>query len=669
MMSTVRSVFLFLLVAQCSFAQEQSDVPFNQTAEDYFFIGLKQYTHTDYELAFLTFLKIHEELPLNQRSTAAYIMEAKSLYRLGDFPEAVRISKDFLVAFPSSLYAGDAHYTMGESYYRMQQYPRAASEMLFVIQNGRDSKNISRAVPVFENIVREFLNLDEMRRVRFAAQSRIIKKLLTLYIAEKEYEQDSTQQALSDAKRVLAIAEPSPADERARILIARIEHGSSLTIGVLLPLMTEEKAQSPIKKLADDVYDGIKFAADEYNTSLQHGGMTVTLDVRDSERDTAVAMNQLERWISNKDCIGVVGPMFSNVAFAIAPTANAEQLPLISPTATDNGIAAIGPYIFQANPDFTTRGRVMAQYAVLAMGYKNLAVMAPVVPSSTAMADAFIEEAKKLGAVVVSDKRYIQGTGDLRYLFREMRMEAAEAAADTLINLDGTMPYTEVIHRLQNAGITKSRVDSLTDKGFVDPEKLFGSDGEKIADSLGLPLERVVTDVDSTQYPATGIQAVYCPISAGTEIGVITSQITYFNIAAAILGSGEWYDANQLELNKRYADGVVFSSDRWVNNSPEYARFSENFFQAMSRQPNDNVLFGYDVMSLILSVIRNGATTRDQLSSGLAGISGFEGFHSKISFAQNRVNSFLNLLRYHHEKVEKIGDIQYRPVSVVNSQP
>ena len=262
--------------------------------------------------------------------------------------------------------------------------------------------------------------------------------------------------------------------------------------------------------------------------------------------------------------------------------------------------------------------------------------------------------------VIVSDKRYIQGTSDLRYLFRAMRMEAADAAAETLMTLTGTTPSSDIIQRLQNAGIPRSRLDSLTDKGFIDPVKLFGPGWHKIADSLGLPLQRVVTDIDSMQYPATGIQAVYCPISTSSDIGVITSQITYFNITAKILGSGEWDDPNELELNKRYAEGVIFSSDRWTEDSPRFEEFSRKFFQTTTRRPTDNVLFGYDVTALLLSIIRSGVTTREQLSDDLSAVSAYTGFHSKISFVENRVNSYLSLLEYRKEKIIKIDEIQYR---------
>jgi hypothetical protein len=181
-----------------------------------------------------------------------------------------------------------------------------------------------------------------------------------------------------------------------------------------------------------------------------------------------------------------------------------------------------------------------------------------------------------------------------------------------------------------------------------------------MAESLGLPLQIEPFYLDSLQYPVTSIQAVFSPISSSSEIGIITSQLTYYNIKTTILGSGEWNDPNELDLNKRYAEGVIFSSDRWVENSYDYNLFAPKFSKATQRQPTDNVLFGYDAMSLVLTQILNGGTTRERLTELLGKVSSFPGYHSKISFTEDRVNSHLNILQYKKGKVFKIDEVQYK---------
>ena len=75
--------------------------------------------------------------------------------------------------------------------------------------------------------------------------------------------------------------------------------------------------------------------------------------------------------------VAVLGPISSDEVFASAGVANAKQVTLLTPTATSNGIAAIGPYVFQGNPDYDTRGRAMAAFAWDRLGARKFAVLAP----------------------------------------------------------------------------------------------------------------------------------------------------------------------------------------------------------------------------------------------------------------------------------------------------
>ena len=303
----------------------------------------------------------------------------------------------------------------------------------------------------------------------------------------------------------------------------------------------------------------------------------------------------------------------------------------------------------------------MAQYAVLKLGLKNLAVVAPSFQPSSAIADSFVQESIRLGARIISDKRYFKGATDLRYLFSAIRREAAVFGNEQSIDFKGTVSYPEIIKRLTAMGVRKSTIDSLAEKqGKVIVQRLFGQNGKAIADSLGIPLQVEPFYLDSLQYPLTSIQAVFSPISSSSEIGIITSQLTYYNIKATVLGSGEWNDPTELDLNKRYADGVIFSSDRWVENSYAYGQFTSQFFQATQRQPIDNVLFGYDAMALVLTQILNGGTTRERLTDLLAKVSDFPGYHSKISLTENRVNSYLHILQYKKGKISKIDEVYYK---------
>ncbi|MGA7160694.1 MAG: ABC transporter substrate-binding protein [Bacteroidota bacterium] len=639
----------------------QNEVVFSQNAEDNFLLGTKQYVQSDFKAAYLSFQKVIDDSTRSQRTTAAMIMSAKTLFQLRSYRESIRLLKDFLDTFPQSNYAEDAHYTLALNYYRLNRYPDAASELLIVLESGKEKKTFLRAQRIFENVASEFLTAQEIKDLLYFSKSERSKKLLTLHLAELEFDQGMYTESMAHAREVLSGKEEPLTAQRARSLLVRLQSGTSVKLGVILPLMQKTDGASREKKLAYEILDGVKYAVDEYNLKNAKQGVTVIIDVRDSEKDPIVAAREIQPWLDDKEFIGIVGPIFSYEVSPVAGIANSRKIPLITPTATDNGIAAVGEYIFQANPDYTTRGKAMAQYAVLKLGLKNLGVVAPSFQPSSVIADSFVQEALRLGARIISDKRYLKGATDLRYLFSAMRSEAAVFGEEESINFRGTVSYPEIIKRLTAAGVRKSEIDSLAeDQGKVIVQELFGENGKAIADSLGIPLEVEPFYLDSLQYPVTSIQAVFSPISNSSEIGIITSQLTYYNIKATLLGSGEWNDAAELDLNKRYADGVIFSSDRWVENSFDYNQFTSQFFQATQRQPTDNVLFGYDATSLVLTQILNGGTTRERLTDLLSKVSDFPGYHSKISFTENRVNSYLHILQYKKGKISKIDEVNYK---------
>jgi ABC-type branched-subunit amino acid transport system substrate-binding protein len=84
----------------------------------------------------------------------------------------------------------------------------------------------------------------------------------------------------------------------------------------------------------------------------------------------------------------------------------------------------------------------------------------------------------------------------------------------------------------------------------------------------------------------------------------------------------------------------------------------------MKKKPTKNMLFGYDAMKVLLQVIKQGASHRNDIASQLAKIKDFPAIHSKISLVERRVNSHLTLMQFRGRSIKKIGevDIATRPI-------
>ena len=92
---------------------------------------------------------------------------------------------------------------------------------------------------------------------------------------------------------------------------------------------------------------------------------------------------------------------------------------------------------------------------------------------------------------------------------------------------------------------------------------------------------------------------------------------------------------------------LTFSSDYFIDYSDDdFKNFSKKFSDMLGKDPNRNVLYGYDNANYLLTVMRNidpgRLTIRNKMLSGLIST----GFHNNISFDENRTNRFLNIIRY-----------------------
>jgi len=165
--------------------------------------------------------------------------------------------------------------------------------------------------------------------------------------------------------------------------------------------------------------------------------------------------------------------------------------------------------------------------------------------------------------------------------------------------------------------------------------------------------------VDSLDYPVTGIDGIYLPISSPAEIGVVSSQVVYFNFQTQLLGSGEWNNLAELDANRRYCTGILFESETDVDTlSNRYRAWYSGFMNRFKKRPSRNTLYGFDTAELVLGTLRKGATTREGLSRALADVKDFQGIHSKIGFSPGRVNAWLPIYQFDGRNVIRVDEIQ-----------
>jgi ABC-type branched-subunit amino acid transport system substrate-binding protein/TolA-binding protein len=648
------TLVIFSYTSVQSQSARQDSVVYKSSVERDFQEALRLFKESHYGEASEGFRHILEMPETTQRTSAAFLMAAKSLYHEGNYRSSAALLRSFLVRFDKSEYLDDVIYTLGLDFYQLEQYTESARSFLTVRETSDDTVLAARAVKMLGVVAKGNLEIPEVRALLQDAHQTGTKALLTLLLAEKVLRTGNTPETRELLRTVLTMQASSSLAAEARDMLERIDRSGVVRIGVIIPL-TFKSDQSSVGALGQELLNGMRLAADEYNAEFMP---KVNLEVRDSERDAGVAARQVSELSSDDQILAIMGPVFSNEVFAGAPLANKRGIPLITPTATASGIAAIGEYVFQANPDFAMRGRAMALYASQALGAHTFAVLSSSDTINKSVTEAFVAEVKDLGGQLVDVQWYSPGQTDLRDELAQLRRRGMELSEQVVVSFSYKMRPAD-LKRIASWGVAQQFLDSLvTSNAMATVESLFGEDGARIADSLRIPTQRIKAKYDSLAYPVTSIDAMFVSIAGAEEIGIVTSQLRYFNFQTQLLGTGNWYDPAELEQNRQYASGVIFATDAyWQDIDQQYQQFAKLYRSRYSKDPPVNAMIGYDSMKLLLRTIRQGATHRDEVMSALSSARPFQGVHSKISLDQGRVNACLTLLQFKGRVIKKVGEI------------
>lgn len=411
---------------------------------------------------------------------------------------------------------------------------------------------------------------------------------------------------------------------------------SQVKLGVALPLFRDSEDNTK-KQLGNEILDGIKFALAQHS---KNGGTKVTLEVLDTQRDPKIANEVIASFGEDSSILGVIGPVFSSELMESALNGPEHKMPIVSPTATGDELASNYNYVYQLNPSYEVRGKLMAEYLVKKNGLKNFVVIYEQSYGEN-FKKHFETEVKTLGGRIVIAEPYQKDFKNITDIIAKILKNIRDN--DLFVNA-ANLNLTQR-QKLENAGARMTLMDSsLTYNMDVSIYYLFGKNAKKIVDTMNIkpyPLK-----AESTRFIQGVIDAIYIPISNASEINTIVPQLFSDGLSYFIAGTGDWNNEKILEDNKVYIKSLIFESEYYPDEeSSVYQTLKENLAKTKYKLTK-NFLFGYDAAELILSLINSGNTTRETLNSALKNLAGYDAIKSKISLDYHGINSELNILRY-----------------------
>ena len=511
-----------------SLPQEDSEV------EHLFRKAMDQYRNKSYRSAVGEFERILS-LPLNERYSSALLMLGKAHYKLRAYDEAIQSAERLLREFPASTYGDDAHYLLGQCYTRQGEYVPAAEQYLTTIEMGSDPRLEERAQFHLTQLISNNLSSEEIGRLH---------------------------RRHPDSFPLIEAAAPV---------------FSQFTLGVIAPLTGD------FEDVGHEMVQGIRLA-------LLYSDLTnVDLIIEDSQGDPIQAVKAAQRLTKDETVVAIIGPARSETTIGAAAVANCEDVVVITPTATETGIADIGQYVFQLNVTPQTQGAAVAEHAIEHLGLSRFAVLTVSDSYGKDLATSFISKVNELGGTVLSQEWYYEGATDFS---------------------------PQLIH-IRDAGLILEQADSLAWEW-----KLFELKTSGLVDTTA---EELFPPVDSIDGFFLGAYA--------DDIPLIASQVAFQKINTQLLGGNSWNSEAVLREGGQYVEGAVFAADFFEHTlSDHYSQFVNRYRQRYGQTPSKVAALSYDAALLLLDIFTRGVRSNSEIRDRLAETRYFPGASGFITF-------------------------------------
>jgi ABC-type branched-subunit amino acid transport system substrate-binding protein len=519
--------------------------------------ALDQYRNKSYRSAIGEFERILD-LPLNERYSIALLMIGKSHYELHAYDEAIQSVERLLREFPTSTYGDDAHYLLGRCYARQGEYVRAAEEYLTIIEMGVDPRLVERAQSRLSQLISHNLNSGEIGRLQRRHPD---SSLLT----------EATAPVLS-----------------------------RFTVGVIAPLTGD------FEDVGHEMVQAIRLA-------LRYSDLTnVDVIIEDSQGDPIQAVKAAQKLTRDETVAAIIGPVRSETTIGAAAVANCENVVLITPTATETGIADIGPYIFQLNVTPQIQGSAVAEYAIEHLGLNRFAVLTVSDSYGKDLTASFVSKVAELGGTVLSQEWYYEGATD----------------------------FSSQLTHIREAGLLLEQADSLTWEW-----KLFALKTSGLIDTTAGQLFPPVDSIDGL------FLAAY-----GDDIPLIASQVAFQKINTQLLGGNSWNSEVVLREGEPYVEGAVFAADFFEQNlSDRYLQFINRYRQRYGQTPTKVAALSYDAALLLLDIFTRGVRSNSEIRDRLADTRHFQGASGFITFPPDgRANTHVLFLTIRNGEIVEL---------------
>jgi ABC-type branched-subunit amino acid transport system substrate-binding protein/predicted negative regulator of RcsB-dependent stress response len=399
--------------------------------------------------------------------------------------------------------------------------------------------------------------------------------------------------------QVLSKSKDSELSAQANNIITELESkGDGTPSLVVLAPLSGDFADFGVSAL-----QGVLIAIDE----ARKGGIKISTHLIDTKGDPAIAVHKVRQVLIQDHIVGVVGPIMSAPATSVAAYLSHAhpEIPMITPTATGEGIAQLGSNIFQLNIPTSRLGQDIARYAVKCLDIYEFGILSPATEYGRLITESFIAEAERHGASILGTEYYQEGGQDYKTQFNILRSRK--------FDLDSKR--------------------KLVARGYSDADRIFSKQKREWME-------------DSTLY----FPGFFLPASDPQDVTLLARQRRFYKLGGQLLGASGYYGRKTIIDGQKDVDSAYFSAPfPETSDNPEWMSFSKSYREKWNSVPDMEKVAGlsYDASKIILKAWQKSKSTpiKDQILSTKM----FSGVYGPIIFdkhsGENQNSQIIRILK------------------------
>ncbi|MBD3319936.1 MAG: ABC transporter substrate-binding protein [Chitinivibrionales bacterium] len=527
------------------------------------------------------FIKKHGKEPSSEHLVPLLV---ESLLRTGDNATARRMINIFKRKFPESKYLPRIYYAEGMALAGSEEYTDAAVAFSRAVKSGVSEELERHALDNVELLCGKVFTLRELELL--AARRGMapgVVEVAEYFIILKSQAAGMTAKAQQRAGQFRERFPRSRYISRVKDISGKLkkQKRGKVQIGLLAPLSGYDA------EIGRSIVRGVQIGLGRYE---QQSGIETNLVISDTKGNMIETANKTVELVNDHRISLIIGPVLSQNAVVAASILMNRDVVMLSPTATDDGIAELGSNIFQMNVTLGALGVRLARYAVKNLNIKEFAIISPLSEYGRLMSAKFKREVQRLGAEVVGEEYFDEGAHDFREQFVNLR--------------------TVMTRRRRQAIALEKGLETMDSWSARRDDSLYLSDSTIEIGGLFIPAE-------------------------SEDVVKVAAQAYFHKLRTQMLGSNGWHSNKTILDGKRYVNDAIISTNFEINaNNNRWKGFREVYQQKYAAEPDRVAAMGYDAAELLMIALKKtgGDPDANEVARKLGSIKSHVGVSGTVTF-------------------------------------